>query len=140
MDWKLELVVLPVSDVDRAKAFYAEQAGFTVDVDVSAGADFRVVQLTPPGSACSVALMRNDDARGSVQGLHLIVEDIEAARDELANRGTTVSDFFHYDAGGQKPGLHPERGSPSRSSRSATRTATAGWSRRWARAPAAIRP
>jgi predicted enzyme related to lactoylglutathione lyase len=109
MDWKLELVVLPVADIDRAKEFYAEQAGFTVDVDFSAGAEFRVVQLTPPGSSCSVALMRNPDAPGSVQGLHLTVADIEVARDELANRGTTVSDFFHYDAGGQQPGLDPER-------------------------------
>jgi catechol 2,3-dioxygenase-like lactoylglutathione lyase family enzyme len=110
MDWKLELVVLPVSDVDRAKAFYADKAGFSVDVDFSAGEDFRVVQLTPLGSACSVALMRNPDAPGSVQGLHLTVPDIEAARDELANRGTVVSDFFHYDSGQQQPGLHPDRG------------------------------
>ena len=62
MDWKLELIVVPVSDVDRAKAFYMDQAGFHLDVDHSAGEDFRVVQLTPPGSACSIALMRNEDA------------------------------------------------------------------------------
>src|SRR5215217_2323502 len=82
MDWKLENIVVPVSDVDRAKAFYAEQLGFGVDVDHRAGEDFRVVQLTPPGSACSITLMRND-AAGSLQGLHLVVRDIEAARTEL---------------------------------------------------------
>ena len=80
MDFKLELIILPVTDVDRAKAFYVDQAGFRLDVDHSAGEDFRIVQLTPPGSACSVTLMRNPDAAGSVQGLHLIVTDIDAAR------------------------------------------------------------
>jgi predicted enzyme related to lactoylglutathione lyase len=109
MEWKLELVVLPVSDVDRAKAFYIDNAGFTLDVDFSSGTDFRVVQLTPPGSACSVALMRNDDAPGSVQGLHLVVPDIEAARTELADRGTRVSDYFHYGPSGQTQGLDPTR-------------------------------
>ena len=84
MDWTLELVVVPVSDVDRAKAFYMDQAGFHLDVDHSAGEDFRVVQLTPPGSACSIALMRNEEAPGSLNGLQLVVPDIEAARDELA--------------------------------------------------------
>ena len=78
MDWKLELVVVPVSDVDRAKTFYIEQAGFDLDVDHSAGEDFRVVQLTPPGSACSIAIMRNTEAPGSLQGLHLVVSDIDA--------------------------------------------------------------
>lgn len=87
MDWKLELVVVPVSDVDRAKTFYIEQGGFNLDVDHRAGEDFRVVQLTPPGSACSIALMRNTAAPGSLQGLHLVVSDIEAARAELVARG-----------------------------------------------------
>jgi predicted enzyme related to lactoylglutathione lyase len=82
VDWKLELVVVPVADVDRAKAFYIEQAGFNLDVDHRAG-DFRVVQLTPPGSACSIALMKNSEAAGSVHGLHLVVADIDAARAEL---------------------------------------------------------
>ena len=109
MDWKLQLVVLPVSDVDRAKAFYLDQAGFRLDVDHRAGEDFRVVQCTPPGSACSVTLMRNEAAAGSVQGLHLVVADIEAARAELTGRGTEVSGLFHFDAGGQQPGPHPER-------------------------------
>ena len=109
MDWKLELVVLPVSDVDRAKAFYLERAGFTLDVDYRAGEDFRVVQFTPPGSACSVTLMRNPEAAGSVQGLHLVVSDIEGARSELLERGTEVSEIFHFDAGGQQPGPDPQR-------------------------------
>jgi catechol 2,3-dioxygenase-like lactoylglutathione lyase family enzyme len=88
VDWKLELVVVPVSDLDRAKAFYTEQAGFLVDVDRQVGPDFRVVQLSPPGSACSIFLSPGSDAAGSVQGLHLIVSDIEAARAELVARGT----------------------------------------------------
>jgi catechol 2,3-dioxygenase-like lactoylglutathione lyase family enzyme len=108
MDWKLELIVVPVSDVDRAKAFYAEQVAFVVDVDHRAGEDFRVVQLTPPGSACSITLMRNE-AAGSLQGLHLVVPDIEAARTELVGRGVQVSEPFHFGATGQTPGLHPER-------------------------------
>ncbi len=109
MDWKLENVVLPVSDMDRAKAFYSDLIGFNVDVDHRAGEDFRVIQLTPPGSACSVTLMRNEQAAGSVQGLHLVVPDIEAARSELAGRGAEISDFFHFETGGQLPGLDPTR-------------------------------
>jgi catechol 2,3-dioxygenase-like lactoylglutathione lyase family enzyme len=109
VDWKLELVIIPVSDVDRAKAFYIEQAGFKLDVDHRAGDDFRVVQLTPPGSACSITIMRNADSAGSVQGLHLVVPDIEMARSELAGRGMTVSDVFHFDAGAQAAGPDPQR-------------------------------
>lgn len=108
MEWKLELVIVPVSDVDRAKAFYVDQVGFGLDVDHQAG-DFRVVQLTPPGSACSITLMRNTDAAGSVQGLHLVVDDIEAARTELLQRGVSASEPFHFTASGQTSGLHPER-------------------------------
>ena len=108
MDWKLELVVVPVSDVDRAKSFYAERLGFTVDVDHRAGEDFRVVQLTPPGSACSITLMRNE-AAGSLQGLHLVVRDIVAAREQLVSRDVAVSEPFHFGANGQTPGLHPDR-------------------------------
>jgi catechol 2,3-dioxygenase-like lactoylglutathione lyase family enzyme len=111
MEWKLELVVLPVSDMDRAKAFYSGKAGFHVDVDHRAGEDFRVIQLTPPGSACSVTLMRNEEAAGSVQGLHLCVSDIEAARAELTGRDASVSDFFHFGTGGQVSGLDPQRAS-----------------------------
>ena len=109
MDFKLQLVVLPVADVDRAKAFYEGPAGFHVDVDFSAGESFRVVQLTPPGSACSVSLMRNDAAAGTVQGLHLVVTDIDAARAELVGRGVAASELFHFGAGGQEPGPDPDR-------------------------------
>jgi catechol 2,3-dioxygenase-like lactoylglutathione lyase family enzyme len=109
VDWKLEVVVVPVSDVDRAKAFYTDNAGFRLDVDHRAGDDFRVVQLTPPGSACSISLMRNTGAAGSVQGLHLIVSDIEAARGELSGRGTDVSEIFHFEAGAQVAGPDPQR-------------------------------
>jgi len=109
MDWKLELVVLPVADVDRAKSFYIEQGGFRLDVDHRAGDDFRVVQLSPVGSACAIALMRNAGAAGTVQGLHLVVGDIEAARAELSARGTDVSEIFHFEAGAQLPGPDPGR-------------------------------
>jgi catechol 2,3-dioxygenase-like lactoylglutathione lyase family enzyme len=109
VDFKLELVVLPVSDVDRAKEFYRDLMGFTVDVDVSPSENFRVVQLTPPGSACSVTLTHNTEAPGSVQGLHLVVTDIEAAHAELTGRGAPISDFFHFSAAGQQAGLDPQR-------------------------------
>lgn len=107
MDWKLELIVLPVSDIDRAKAFYSERAGFAVDVDVTVGESMRIVQLTPPGSACSVTLMHNDNA-GTVQGLHLVVNDIDAARAELVGRGADVSEAYHFVDGVQTPGPDPE--------------------------------
>ena len=109
MDWKLEVVVVPVSDVDGAKTFYTEKAGFHLDVNHSAGEDFRVVQLTPPGSACSIVLMRNAEAPGSVKGLQLVVPDIEAARAELAGRGVRVSEIFHFEEGNQLPGPDPAR-------------------------------
>ena len=111
MDFKLELIIVPVTDVDRAKAFYMDQAGFRLDVDHSAGEDFRIVQLTPPGSACSVTLMRNLEAAGSLQGLHLIVTDIDAARAELVGRGVEVSEVFHFGPRGQTPGPDPQRAS-----------------------------
>jgi len=113
MELKLELVVLPVSDVDRAKAFYSEQAGFHVDVDTSPSEDFRVVQLTPPGSACSITVGQGltDAEPGSYKGMHLVVRDIEAARAELAGRGVEISEIRHFDqsAGGWKPGPDPQR-------------------------------
>jgi predicted enzyme related to lactoylglutathione lyase len=110
LDWTLELVVVPVSDVDRAKKFYMDQAGFGLDVDYSAGEDFRVVQLTPPGSACSIALMRNTKVPpGSAQGLHLVVTDIDAARAQLVERGVDASEPFHFGEGGQTTGPDPER-------------------------------
>ncbi len=111
MDFKLELVVIPVSDVDRTKDFYAEKMGFTLDVDHKAGDTFRVVQLTPAGSACSITIGTGvtQVAPGTYQGLHLVVTDIEAARAELVGRGVEVSEAFHFVAEGQAPGLHPER-------------------------------
>jgi catechol 2,3-dioxygenase-like lactoylglutathione lyase family enzyme len=105
VDWKLELIVVPVSDIDRAKAFYIEKTGFELLVDVSGADDFRVVQLNPPGSACAIALMRDTEGRaGSLKGLHLIVHDIDGARAELIGRGAVVSDVFHFDDGRQRPG------------------------------------
>jgi catechol 2,3-dioxygenase-like lactoylglutathione lyase family enzyme len=94
MDWKLELVSVPVSDVDRAKAFYTEQAGFNADHDHTVSEDLRFVQLTPPGSACSIAIGTGllDTVPGSVQGLQMVVSDIEAARAELLERGVEVSE------------------------------------------------
>ena len=111
MDFKLELVIIPVTDVDRAKDFYAEKAGFRLDVDHRAGEDFRIVQLTPPGSACSVTLMRNPEAAGSVQGLHLVVDDIDEARAELTGRGVEASEIFHFGPSGQASGPDPQRAS-----------------------------
>jgi catechol 2,3-dioxygenase-like lactoylglutathione lyase family enzyme len=111
MDYKLELVILPVTDMDRAKSFYQDKAGFRLDVDHRAGEDFRIIQLTPPGSACSVTLMRNPDAAGSVQGLHLVVTDIDQAHAELTGRGVDASGVFHFEPGGQAPGPDPARGS-----------------------------
>src|SRR3712207_6290887 len=101
MDWKLELVAVPVSDVDRAKAFYTEQAGFNADHDHTVSDEIRFVQLTPPGSACSIALGKGitDAPPGSVQGLQLVVEDIEAARAELAGRGVDVSEVHDFPWG-----------------------------------------
>jgi catechol 2,3-dioxygenase-like lactoylglutathione lyase family enzyme len=109
LDWKLEVVVVPVTDIDRAKHFYAEQLRFTVDVDYSAGEEFRVVQLTPPGSACSVSLMREPDRAGTLKGLHLIVPDIETAQRALAAAEVRIEGPFHYQDGSQQPGVHPER-------------------------------
>ncbi|MGD9695471.1 MAG: VOC family protein [Thermoleophilia bacterium] len=110
MDWKLEVVVLSVSDVDRAKAFY-ERLGFRLDVDHRAGDAFRVVQFTPPGSACSVTFGTGIATRppGSAEGLHLVVHDIEAAEAELRRRGIEATGPFHFGAAGREPGLDPER-------------------------------
>ena len=115
MDYTLELVVVPVTDVDRAKAFYLDQMRFTLEVDSSNGPDFRVVQLTPPGSACSIAIGTGigQMAPGSLSGLHLCVDDIVAARAELVGRGVDVSEPFHFGATGQTPGVDPERRSYS---------------------------
>ena len=101
MDWKLEVVVVPVSDVDRAKHFYADQVGFVVDVDRQMGEKFRVVQMTPRGSGCSVTIGTGliDSAPGSMQSLQLVVTDLEAARAELVGRGVDVSPIRHMDEG-----------------------------------------
>jgi catechol 2,3-dioxygenase-like lactoylglutathione lyase family enzyme len=98
-DFKLEIVVIPVSDVDRAKAFY-ESLGWRLDAEFAAGDDFRVIQFTPPGSGCSVIFGKNVTAAapGSAQGLYLIVSDIEAACSELLGRGVKVSEVFHGPA------------------------------------------
>ena len=101
MDWKLELVAVPVSDVDRAKAFYTEQAGFHADHDHTVSDEMRFVQLTPPGSACSIALGKGiiDTTPGSLKGLQLVVSDIEAAREELVGRGVEASPIQDFPWG-----------------------------------------
>ena len=106
MDWKLEVVVIPVSDVDRAKHFYAEQLGFHVDVDQSRGPEFRVVQLTPPGSGCSVTIGKGltEAAPGSVKGMQLCVGDLDAARAELVGRGVEVTPIRHVGERGWQDG------------------------------------
>jgi catechol 2,3-dioxygenase-like lactoylglutathione lyase family enzyme len=111
VDFKLELVLLPVADVDRAKAFYTDKAGFNLDVDHRAGENFRVVQMTPPGSACSITfgIGITDAAAGSVRGLHLVVTDIVAARSELVQRGLDISEIRHLTPGGWVSGPHPDR-------------------------------
>ena len=128
MDYKLEVVVVPVSDIDRAKAFYADGMGFVVDVDHQPNDDVRIVQMTPPGSACSVTIGKGMTkmAPGSLEGLQLVVDDIAAARAELLERGMPVSTIQHHDGSGfvEGPGA---RGTPSCSS--PTPTATAGRSR-----------
>jgi predicted enzyme related to lactoylglutathione lyase len=98
MDWKLELVAIPVSDVDRAKVFYTEKVGFNEDHDHRVGDKVRFVQLTPPGSACSIALGTGivDAPAGSVQGMQLVVSDINAARAELVERGVEVSEVQEF--------------------------------------------
>jgi catechol 2,3-dioxygenase-like lactoylglutathione lyase family enzyme len=114
MDFKLELVLVPVSDVDRAKTFYAETLGWELDVDHQPSEAFRVVQLTPPGSACSITfgIGITDAEPGSYRGTHLVVYDIEAARAELVARGVEVSDVRHFDREAMewRPGADPEHG------------------------------
>jgi catechol 2,3-dioxygenase-like lactoylglutathione lyase family enzyme len=124
MDLKLEAVVIPVSDVDRAKAFYADALGWRVDIDHSAasygeavgfrhpGAEsYRIVQLTPPGSECSILIGSGvtKATPGSYQGMHLVTSDIEATRADLVGRGVEVSESFHFGPDGQTPGLEPGR-------------------------------
>jgi predicted enzyme related to lactoylglutathione lyase len=101
MDWKLELVNVPVSDVDRAKAFYTEQVGFHADHDHQVGDTIRFVQLTPPGSACSISIGSGlgGGQPGSAQGLQLVVEDVEAAREQLLERGVEVGEVQDFPWG-----------------------------------------
>src|SRR5262245_48407363 len=113
MDYRLELVLIPVSDVDRAKAFYTQQLGFHLDVDLQPNEEFRVVQMTPPGSACSITIGIGigiaDVEPGSYRGVHLVVSDIEAARAELVGRGVDVSEIRHMTPEGWVDGVDPER-------------------------------
>jgi catechol 2,3-dioxygenase-like lactoylglutathione lyase family enzyme len=109
MEMKLEVLVLPVSDVDRAKAFYVDQVGFVLDVDTTRG-EMRIVQMTPPGSACSVTIGEgiSPGVPGSYKGLQLVVADVEAARAELAGRGVDVTPVRHVD----ESGWHDGHGGP----------------------------
>jgi catechol 2,3-dioxygenase-like lactoylglutathione lyase family enzyme len=114
MNGKLELILLPVTDVDRAKAFYVDTCGFELHVDHAPNEHFRVVQCQPQGSACSIAFgigMQTDNPPGSVQGLHVMVTDIVAARDELVAAGVEVQPIVHYNLDGSAgEGPHPDRG------------------------------
>jgi len=111
MDYRLELVLIPVSDVDRAKKFYLEQAGFVPIVDTPIGEGQRVVQVVPPGSECAIGFGTGitSAAPGSAQGLHLVVSDIVAARAELVGRGVAVSEVRHLESGTWVDGPHPQR-------------------------------
>jgi predicted enzyme related to lactoylglutathione lyase len=101
MDWKLELIAVPVTDVDRAKAFYVDQVGFNADHDHQVSDDMRFVQLTPPGSACSIAIGTGimETVPGSVQGLQLVVSDADAARAHLVERGVEVGEVQEFPWG-----------------------------------------
>ena len=105
MDWTLEVVVVPVTDVDRAKAFYADQVGFEVTVDRQVTESFRVVQLTPRGSGCSIGLVTGPNGMqpGSQQGLQLVVSDVRAARAELVGRGVGVGEVQYFGPAGPQP-------------------------------------
>jgi len=111
LDYKLELVLIPVSDVDRAKSFYTDKVAFHLDVDHRAGDEFRVVQMTPPGSACSISIGIGitKAAPGSVEGLHLVVSDIVSARAELVGRGVEVGEVRHMESGNWVLGPDPRR-------------------------------
>jgi predicted enzyme related to lactoylglutathione lyase len=101
MDWRIELIAVPVSDVERAKAFYVEQAGFNLDHDHTVSDDMRFIQLTPPGSACSITIGKgiSDKPPGSVGGLQMVVDDIEAAKAELDGRGLDAGDIHDFPWG-----------------------------------------
>lgn len=109
MDWKVEVVVVPVTDVDRAKEFYVDKLGFRLDTDHAAGDAFRVVQVTPPGSACSIVFGKGvgDGEPGSVKGTHLVVDDIEAAQAHLSAVGVENGGVRHFQDGAMTPGPDP---------------------------------
>ena len=112
MDWKLEVVLVPVADVDRAKEFYADKLGFPVDVDHEAGETFRIVQITPPGSTCSIIFGKgvgSDVAPGSVKGNQFVVSDIEAAHAHLEANGVANGGIVHFEGGAMAPGPDPAR-------------------------------
>ncbi|MGH3088486.1 MAG: VOC family protein [Rubrobacteraceae bacterium] len=111
MDWKIEVVTIPVSDVDRARDFYAEKLGFNVDIDMAVGEDdVRLVQLTPPGSACSIHLSKPGMGMdtGSLDGVFLVVTDVRAARADLVERGVEVGDFQVFDEGAYREAREDE--------------------------------
>ncbi|MFB7723325.1 VOC family protein [Nocardia sp. NPDC056100] len=108
MDWILEVVPVPVSNLDRAKDFYSTQVGFTLDLDIQISPDTRIIQLTPPGSTCSIHLSTGPMPPGSVSGLQLVVPDLDTAQTELSNRGVPVTEIMHFDQGTRLPG----RGDP----------------------------
>ena len=105
MNWTLEVVLVPVADVDRAKEFYAGKLGFAVDHDTAPNDDFRIVQLTPPGSGCSIVISKGltQMAPGSIEGLQLVVNDLHQARKELVDRGVEVSEVVVFGAEGPRP-------------------------------------
>jgi catechol 2,3-dioxygenase-like lactoylglutathione lyase family enzyme len=112
MDWKLEVVIAPVADVERAREFYADKLGFTVDTDFAPNDDFRVIQVTPPGSACSIIFgtgLGGGVAPGSLKGAHLVVEDVEQALALLEEKGIENSGPVHFADGVQTAGLEPNR-------------------------------
>ena len=110
MDWKLEVVTIPVSDFDRAKKFYAEQVGFNVDIDHQVTDDIRLVQLTPPGSACSIHLQLKGGRMtpGSLESVFLVVSDVKTAREELVARGVDASEVHVFDEGEYRPSREGE--------------------------------
>lgn len=135
MNWTLEVVIVPVSDVERAKKFYADQLGFTVDHDTVISDEARIVQLTPPGSGCSIVIGKGvvpEMPPGSLKGLQLVVPDLKRAHDELVERGVEVSEI---QVVGQNPGRCRIHWTTSASSSSPTRTATPGASSRSPAAP-----
>lgn len=110
MDWKIEVVTIPVSDIERARDFYSEKVGFVVDIDFKVTDDVRLVQLTPPGSACSIHLGTSTIAMepGSIDGVFLVVADVRAARAELMERGVDVGDVQVFDEGAYRPAREGE--------------------------------